>query len=93
MSEDGEGITTVEFIDRNILDEANIQAIGEEIATVIDRAVAAQAGDQLLERGSPVVGGARAADHHQQQGARPGGRSSGCATSIRRSTRSSRSPS
>ena len=37
MSEDG-GITTVEFIDRNILDEANIQAIGEEIATVIERA-------------------------------------------------------
>lgn len=37
MSE-SDGITTVEFIDRNILDEANIQAIGEEIATVIERA-------------------------------------------------------
>ncbi|MEL6795506.1 MAG: STAS domain-containing protein [Planctomycetota bacterium] len=36
MSE-SDGVTTVEFIDRNILDEANIQAIGEEIATVIER--------------------------------------------------------
>jgi anti-sigma B factor antagonist len=26
----------VEFIDRNILDEANIQAIGEEISSIID---------------------------------------------------------
>jgi len=32
------GITIVEFIDRNILDEANIQNIGEEISTVIDGA-------------------------------------------------------
>lgn len=31
-----EGITHVEFIDRNILDEANIQKIGEEIAGLID---------------------------------------------------------
>ena len=29
-------VTQVEFIDRNILDEANIQSIGEEIAGVID---------------------------------------------------------
>jgi anti-sigma B factor antagonist len=28
-------ITQVEFIDRNILDEANIQMIGEELATII----------------------------------------------------------
>ena len=31
-----EAVTTVEFIDRNILDEGNIQAIGEEIAGLID---------------------------------------------------------
>ena len=31
-----DGITRVEFIDRNILDEANIQAIGEELARIID---------------------------------------------------------
>lgn len=31
-------ITTIEFLDRNILDEANIQQIGEEIAQIIDRA-------------------------------------------------------
>lgn len=30
------GITQVEFVDRNILDEANIQAIGEELASIID---------------------------------------------------------
>ena len=29
-------ITQVEFIDRNILDEANIQLIGEELSSVID---------------------------------------------------------
>lgn len=29
-------VTQVEFIDRNILDEANIQAIGDEIAAIID---------------------------------------------------------
>jgi anti-sigma B factor antagonist len=29
-------VTQVEFIDRNILDEANIQAIGEEIGQIID---------------------------------------------------------
>ncbi|MCC7390114.1 MAG: STAS domain-containing protein [Phycisphaerales bacterium] len=33
-----EGVTLIEFIDRNILDEANIQAIGEEIASLIERA-------------------------------------------------------
>ncbi len=31
-----DGVTQIEFIDRNILDEANIQAIGEEIGTIID---------------------------------------------------------
>lgn len=31
------GITRVEFVDRNILDEANIQQIGEEISELIDR--------------------------------------------------------
>jgi anti-sigma B factor antagonist len=31
-------VTIVEFVDRNILDEANIQAIGEEIATIVDEA-------------------------------------------------------
>ena len=30
------GVVHVEFIDRNILDEANIQMIGEEIASLID---------------------------------------------------------
>lgn len=29
-------VTQVEFIDRNILDEANIQLIGEEITSIID---------------------------------------------------------
>ncbi|MEM7755460.1 MAG: STAS domain-containing protein [Planctomycetota bacterium] len=32
------GVTQVEFVDRNILDEANIQMIGEEIAGLIDSA-------------------------------------------------------
>ena len=32
------GITVVEFVDRNILDEANIQQIGEEISSIIDNA-------------------------------------------------------
>lgn len=31
-----DGITHVEFIDRNILDEGNIQSIGEEISELID---------------------------------------------------------
>ncbi len=31
-------VTQVEFIDRNILDEANIQQIGDEISTLIDSA-------------------------------------------------------
>lgn len=30
------GVTFVEFVDRNILDEANIQQIGEEITSLID---------------------------------------------------------
>lgn len=33
------GITCIGFIDRNILDEANIQRIGEEISRVIDAQV------------------------------------------------------
>lgn len=32
------GVTQVEFVDRNILDEANIQMIGEEISGLIDAA-------------------------------------------------------
>lgn len=31
-------ITQIEFVDRNILDEANIQQIGEEISALIDSA-------------------------------------------------------
>jgi len=31
-----DGITRVEFLDRNILDEASIQQIGEEISALID---------------------------------------------------------
>ena len=34
------GITQVEFIDRNILDEANIHQIGEEITGLVDAAPA-----------------------------------------------------
>lgn len=34
---DNDGVTLVEFVDRNILDEANIQAINEEITAVIER--------------------------------------------------------
>lgn len=30
------GVTHIEFVDRNILDEANIQAIGEEITSLIE---------------------------------------------------------
>ena len=33
---DQNGITKIEFVDRNILDEANIQQIGAEIAKLID---------------------------------------------------------
>jgi len=33
-----DAITRVEFIDRNILDEANIELIGEEIGALIDAA-------------------------------------------------------
>lgn len=32
----GGPVTVVEFIDRNILDEANIEAIGDEISALID---------------------------------------------------------
>ncbi len=35
---DNDGVTLVEFVDRNILDEANIQAINEEITAEIDSA-------------------------------------------------------
>ena len=31
-----DGITRIEFVDRNILDEANIQQIGEEISELIE---------------------------------------------------------
>lgn len=34
--EEKDGITQIEFVDRNILDEANIQQIGEEISRIID---------------------------------------------------------
>ncbi len=34
---ENDGITVVEFVDRNILDEANIQAINEEITAVIEQ--------------------------------------------------------
>jgi anti-sigma B factor antagonist len=34
---DEEGVTIVEFVDRNILDEANIQQIGDEISSIIDQ--------------------------------------------------------
>ena len=37
ISEDS-GVTRVEFLDRNILDEANIQKIGEELASLIESA-------------------------------------------------------
>lgn len=39
-----DGVTQVEFIDRNILDEANIQAIGEQIGAIIE----AEASPKLL---------------------------------------------
>ena len=32
---DHEGVTRIEFVDRNILDEANIQQIGDEIAEIV----------------------------------------------------------
>jgi anti-sigma B factor antagonist len=31
-----DGVTRIEFVDRNILDEANIQQIGDEIGRIID---------------------------------------------------------
>lgn len=31
-----DGVTRIEFVDRNILDEANIQQIGDEISRIID---------------------------------------------------------
>ena len=33
---DKNGVTQIEFIDRNILDEANIQQIGEELRGIVD---------------------------------------------------------
>ena len=33
-----DGVTRIEFVDRNILDEANIQQIGDEITSIIDGA-------------------------------------------------------
>lgn len=33
---DHDGVTVIEFVDRNILDEANIQAINEEITSQIE---------------------------------------------------------
>ena len=33
---DQDGVTCIEFVDRNILDEANIQQIGEEIGSIVD---------------------------------------------------------
>jgi anti-anti-sigma factor len=39
-----DNVTIVEFVDRNILDEANIQAIGDEIAGLVD----AEPGPKLL---------------------------------------------
>ncbi len=36
--EQQDGVTRIEFVDRNILDEANIQQIGEEITQIIDAA-------------------------------------------------------
>lgn len=33
------GVVTIEFIDRNILDEANIKQIGEEISQIVDAQV------------------------------------------------------
>ena len=34
--DDQDGVTRIEFVDRNILDEANIQQIGDEIGRLID---------------------------------------------------------
>ncbi len=34
--EEHEGVLRIEFLDRNILDEANIQQIGEEISQLVD---------------------------------------------------------
>lgn len=36
VTEHDDNITKIEFVDRNILEESNIQQIGEEIATIID---------------------------------------------------------
>ncbi len=33
---DHDGVTCVEFVDRNILDEANIQQIGDEISALVE---------------------------------------------------------
>lgn len=37
VEQDGE-VTCISFLDRNILEEANIQQIGDEITTIIDEA-------------------------------------------------------
>ena len=37
MIVDDGGLTEIEFVDRNILDEANIQQIGEEIGRVLEK--------------------------------------------------------
>ncbi len=34
--QDQDGVKRIEFVERNILDEANIQQIGEEIGRVVD---------------------------------------------------------
>ena len=34
--QDQDGVTCIEFVDRNILDEANIQQIGDEITAIVD---------------------------------------------------------
>ena len=34
--QDRDGVTVVEFVDRNILDEANIQQIGDEISGLVE---------------------------------------------------------
>lgn len=34
---EADGVTRIEFVDRNILDEANIQQIGQELSEIIDR--------------------------------------------------------
>ncbi len=40
--EESDGVTLVEFLDKNILDEANIQQIGDELADIVDSATKPQ---------------------------------------------------